>query len=196
VADATFTYRDRQVSERDYPCTGTQENHYCSTGTAKGTVPVTADFVEKSPPSWAERFWSMVDRSQAGPAACWPWTRSKVKGYGSFHIRRGGSSKRAHRLAYELTNGPVPAGLVVMHLCDRPECCQPAHLSVGTHADNHRDAVRKGRWSAERVNAWKTFHEPTRRGTRPPCRCGCEGRNPQHRGIPAERITAPARGAL
>lgn len=89
------------------------------------------------------RFWARVDRS-GGDSACWPWTRYKdPNGYGflSFMARREG----AHRVAYTIGVGEIPSGLLVCHRCDNPPCCNPAHLFVGTIADNGRDALSKGR---------------------------------------------------
>ena len=51
----------------------------------------------------------------------------------------------AHRLAWEAANGPIPAGLLVLHHCDNPPCCNPAHLYVGTAKDNARDCKARGR---------------------------------------------------
>lgn len=52
---------------------------------------------------------------------------------------------RGHRVAYALAVGAVPAGLGVLHSCDRPACVRPEHLRVGTAADNARDRVARGR---------------------------------------------------
>lgn len=95
-----------------------------------------------------ERFWSKVDKS-GGPAACWPWTASvDPKGYGQFAYADGTRrSGRAHRVAWILANGPISAGMSVCHSCDNPPCCNPAHLWLGTNADNVADRVRKGRSS-------------------------------------------------
>jgi len=94
------------------------------------------------------RFWSRVDRR--GPRDCWSWTAGCcTAGYGHFRLGSASTGDRrkelSHRLAYELTKGPIPDGLKVLHECDNPPCCNPAHLFVGTHADNMRDMHAKGR---------------------------------------------------
>lgn len=97
------------------------------------------------------RFWKKVDKS-AGPDGCWIWTAAKdMCGYGSFGI--GGRLFGAHRIAWVLAKGQIPHdgsahGICVCHDCpsgDRPECCNPAHLFLGTHKENHADKERKGR---------------------------------------------------
>jgi len=95
-----------------------------------------------------ERFWCGVKRGE--PDECWPWTRSlSPKGYGRVRGRN------AHRVAYELTYGPIPPGMFVCHTCDNPPCCNPAHLFLGTYLDNIADMVAKkrsrGRFSQSRV---------------------------------------------
>ena len=93
----------------------------------------------------AERFWSKVDRS----GDCWLWTGSFLKdGYGQFRLNR--TTVTASRLAWELTYGSIPVGMLVCHKCDNPPCCNPAHLFLGTPRDNRRDCAAKGR-----VTAWK-----------------------------------------
>lgn len=99
-------------------------------------------------------FWPRVDMS-AGADACWPWIGHVVSGYGS--ARLNGKTKGAHVIAYTATHGPVPSGLVVMHACDNPPCCNPAHLSAGTYRDNTQDSIRKGRKPSIETHSLKTL---------------------------------------
>jgi len=102
-------------------------------------------FSHRFPKDIASRFWSHVDQS-GGPDACWPWTLSKDKdGYGKFTMP-GRKSWHAHRVAWFLTNGPIPEGLLIRHfICSNPPCCNPKHLLPGTPTDNMQDCVRQGR---------------------------------------------------
>lgn len=88
-------------------------------------------------------FWAKVDKGD-GPNACWRWTASvDSHGYGKMKI--GGTTFRAHRLAYMLMKGQDPQEMMVCHTCDVPQCCNAAHHFLGDNQANQRDAVRKGR---------------------------------------------------
>ena len=88
------------------------------------------------------RFWSNVRRSRG----CWLWTGPDDTRYGYGRFRR----MAAHRVAWELTNGPIPDGKHCLHGCDNPPCVNPAHLFLGTHRNNMEDAARKGRLHVQR----------------------------------------------
>jgi hypothetical protein len=87
-----------------------------------------------------ERFWARIDR--VGDR-CWPWGGARSNGYG--YVSWRGRVQPAHRIAWQLTAGPIPAGVYVCHHCDQPACCNPAHLFLGTQTDNMRDCAAKGR---------------------------------------------------
>lgn len=111
----------------------------------------------------AEKLEANADRS-GGPDACWEWTKSTIcgfgkdtqsqKGYGqiggSFAPLADGTKRRWHRLthraAMEVKLGRMLAPAeCVLHSCDNPPCCNPAHLFLGTRADNCDDKMAKGR---------------------------------------------------
>lgn len=74
-------------------------------------------------------FWARV--AIDGPHECWAWQAGKdTRGYGK--VRWNGESQLAHRVAYELTFGAIPAGANVLQDCRNPACCNPAHLRIGT----------------------------------------------------------------
>jgi predicted XRE-type DNA-binding protein len=90
-----------------------------------------------------------AEKYRVDDAGCWIWVgksdRTKMN-YGKIH--EGPGSRRwlkAHRVSYELHCGEIPEGMQVMHKCDRPLCVNPAHLSLGTHADNMKDMAAKRR---------------------------------------------------
>jgi hypothetical protein len=120
---------------------------------AKPTAAVPVEIV-RDPKRTAARvdpdlFWFYVDKS-GGPDACWPWSMyTDPSGYG--RVRDGDVSEYTHRVAWEFTNGPIPRGMYICHHCDNPPCCNPAHLFMGTPADNARDRDAKGRSHAQRV---------------------------------------------
>jgi hypothetical protein len=104
--------------------------------------------------SLEDRFWSKVDKR--GPDDCWEWQASRYeKGYGFFRRRahqagRKGDCIQSHRMTWELVHGPIPDGKQILHRCDNPPCCNPAHLFLGSHDANMKDMVSKGRSHAQR----------------------------------------------
>jgi hypothetical protein len=87
-----------------------------------------------------ERFWAKVRRRRG----CWEWRASKTKfGYGKMMWR--GRLEGAHRISWELFNGPPPAGMWVLHKCDTPSCTRPDHLFLGSPALNSNDMIFKRR---------------------------------------------------
>jgi predicted XRE-type DNA-binding protein len=109
-----------------------------------------------------ERFFSKVRIEQNG---CWIWTGGKDKdGYGRISIKR--KTVRAHRVAYQLFLNCEPANLLVLHRCDRPECVAPAHLFLGTNADNMRDMAQKARSTLGSLHPRAKFTEQQVTGIR------------------------------
>ena len=103
-------------------------------------------------PHWEHRFWEKVD--VRGEDECWEWQASHDRwAYGHFWL--DGTMQAAHRLVWELTNGPIPQGLCVLHHCDHPGCQNPSHLFLGTIADNNRDMREKGRARSGRLRGQK-----------------------------------------
>jgi hypothetical protein len=94
---------------------------------------------------WRVRFWTKVEKSEG----CWLWIGGTRRGYGDFVIDWDANTHRAaHRASWEIANGPIPDGLLVLHNCpdgDNPLCVRPDHLFLGTQADNMRDMVGKNR---------------------------------------------------
>ncbi len=94
---------------------------------------------------------------------CWLWIgASSSHGYGNF--RAGEKQFRAHRFSWLLNRGSIPEGQFVLHQCDNPKCVNPGHLFLGTHRDNMRDKVSKGRQAKGDRNGARTKPELHPRG--------------------------------
>ncbi len=95
-------------------------------------------------PTDEERFHSGVE--MGGPDECWEWRRGFRAGFGKYGIIRWhGRMVGAHRVAWMLANGRDPGELCVLHRCDNPPCCNPAHLWLGDQKANNDDKEAKGR---------------------------------------------------
>lgn len=111
----------------------------------------------------AQKFWKQVEKTEG----CWWWRgaladKTKKSPYGRY------GKMRAHRLAYELTNGEIAAHLHVLHQCDNTLCVNPAHLFLGTPKDNALDKTRKGRNNLLKGEAWHAAHDGKHGGWKVP----------------------------
>ena len=89
------------------------------------------------------RFFDLVKKHDGD--GCWLWLGTcRGDGYG---LTKTEDRKTigSHRMAYLLTYGEIPDGLLVLHKCDNPPCVNPEHLFLGTHQDNRDDMLKKGR---------------------------------------------------
>ena len=102
--------------------------------------------------TFLERFWRKVVKG----ISCWLWV-GPVDDDGYGHIGRDYSVLRTHRVSWELHNGEISEGEMVLHTCDVPACVNPSHLFLGNSKDNAVDRNRKGRWrySGRKLNPIK-----------------------------------------
>ena len=105
-------------------------------------------------------FWAKVNKTDG----CWIWNANRyLNGYGMFGV--GGKPVSAHRVSWMIHFGEIPDdgsyhGICVCHKCDNRLCVNPAHLFLGTAADNVKDRDLKGR----HICATKGRPELCRRG--------------------------------
>lgn len=98
------------------------------------------NYIPVPPPSEesASRFWLKVRRG--ADDECWPYSGAATAGnYARFGV------VLAHRFAYAAATGSIPDGMDILHSCDNPICCNPAHLSPGTHRQNMAEMAARGR---------------------------------------------------
>ena len=112
------------------------------------------------PASAITRFWKYVD--VRGPDDCWEWTGSR-NGQGYGHLGVLGKLSKSHKLALSISGQPPIPGMMTLHSCDNPPCCNPAHLRYGTAKENMADRNDRGRMpdyrGARNPSAKLTFEE-------------------------------------
>lgn len=115
---------------------------YCATHYSRWRKTGTTDASQRLSP--AERLWSRVVKM---PSGCWEFTGFRNAARGGYGRLKGYGRETlsAHRLAWTLTRGPIPDGMLVRHRCDNPPCCNPEHLELGTAAENSADMGARGR---------------------------------------------------
>lgn len=104
----------------------------------------------------AERFWRNV--IVLGPDECWEYRgRARLpSGHAIFQRGRGIGTIGAHRMAWLLTHGETEEW--VLHRCDNPPCCNPAHLYLGDHEQNMRDMGKRKRSRSAKVTHCPAGH--------------------------------------
>lgn len=109
-----------------------------------------------------ERFWPKVDF--LGPNGCWNWSAAlSPTGYGRIGLTRQRGHVGAHRVAWSLVHGPIPAGLEIDHLCHNRRCVNPGHLQLVTHAENMRRQLRALSPTCARGHRYGDNKDPLRR---------------------------------
>lgn len=103
-----------------------------------------SDWLPLMPPDMRETWTAILARSiEIDERGCHNFTGARRRGYGT--VKTGVGSTNAHRLAWFLFKGDIPAGTFICHRCDNPACINVEHLFIGSPADNNADCRAKGR---------------------------------------------------
>jgi hypothetical protein len=119
--------------------------------------------MRKNITSAASRFWQHVDKTEFH----WIWTGYRNKGgYGMIKEYFNGKPSRpvlAHRLSWEIANGPIPDGFLVLHRnkCNLAFCIRPDHLYLGTHKENSNDTAEAGHYRLQKDHPIGSKHPAT-----------------------------------
>lgn len=86
-----------------------------------------------------ESVWKKIDIKNNNE--CWNWIGClNHDGYGEIKINY--KKYLVHRVVYELIYDSIPDGLLVLHKCNNPSCCNSNHLYIGTHEDNMKQMTK------------------------------------------------------
>lgn len=99
-----------------------------------------------------------LDKIRIVESGCHEWQSTRhTGGYGKFWFK--GRICTAHRVAWQLFVGEIPAGMHVLHKCDNRKCVNPEHLYVGTAKDNVRDKIERCPWYGRMKIPFETVQE-------------------------------------
>ena len=115
----------------------------------------------------SDRFWSKVDKTSS-VYGCWLWSGRKDKRRLWEKTVQGVESRKRHRIAWIISYGEIPAGMVICHRCDNRACVKLDHLFIGTPQDNVKDMLAKGRYNYEKNKMARSKTAEAKR-TRPLC---------------------------